>query len=228
MSTSEDIKKRILAAGSQHNYYASDNISQFIKDGEIPLLVDEVTEKFEAVLQSLVIDTAKDPNSQETAHRLAKMYINEIMSGRYHEEPDAKEFPNDKKYNQLIVVRCDIHSMCSHHHQPVKGVCYIGCKPGANMLGLSKYSRIVDHIARRGQLQEEMTEMIANRLMKITKSKGIGVYVRATHGCCEHRGIGTHNSTTQTTVLKGELQEVPNLKAEFMQNISIQEGLHVS
>ncbi len=228
MSTSDNIKKRIIAAGKDGKFHAADNISKFIEDGEIPKLIDEVTEKFEAVLQSLVIDTENDPNSNETAHRLAKMYINEIMSGRYHAEPDAKVFPNDKKYSQLIVVRCDVRSMCSHHHQPVTGVCYIGCKPGKNMLGLSKYSRIVDHIARRGQLQEEMTEMIADRLMQVTLAKGIGVYVRATHGCCENRGIGTHNSTTQTTVLKGELLEVPNLKAEFMQNISIQEGMHVT
>ena len=228
MSTSENIKKRIIAAGNNHRYYAADNISQFIEEGEIPQLIDEVSGKFEAVLQSLIIDTENDPNSQDTAKRLAKMYVNEIMSGRYVEEPSPNAFPNEGgKYNQLIVVRCEIKSMCSHHHQPVNGVAIIGCKPGANMLGLSKYSRIVEHISRRGHLQEEMTEMIAARLMKITKAKGIGVYVRATHGCCENRGINTHNSTTQTTVLKGELLDIPSLKNEFMDNVKIQETLYV-
>lgn len=218
---SEQIKKKIISAGDK--FFAAHNISKHISPEDIPELIDEVSDKFEAVLQSLIIDTENDPNSKGTARRLAKMYINEIMAGRYHREPDPNAFPNDGKYNQLIMVQCEIKSMCSHHHQPVKGVCYVGCKPGKMLLGLSKYSRIVDHIARRGHLQEEMTEMIATRIMDLTKSPAIGVFVRARHGCCENRGINSPNSTTQTTVLKGELLTCGILKSEFMDNIKLLE-----
>lgn len=222
---SQTITKRIEAAG--HQYYAAHNISEHIKEEELPLLIDEVAEKFEGVLQSLVIDTKNDPNSEGTAKRLAKMYVNEIMSGRYIAEPAVTAFPNDGKYDQLITIRCEVKSMCSHHHQPVTGTCIIGCLPGGKMAGLSKYARVVEHIARRGHLQEEMTEMIADKLMKLTKAKGIGVYVRARHGCCENRGINSHNSTTQTTVLKGVMKDSAILKNEFMDNIKIQESLYV-
>lgn len=223
-SASERIKSRITEANAK--FYAADNISEFIKEGDIPELIDEVAEKFEGVLQSLIIDTTNDPNSSGTAKRLAKMYVNEIMGGRYHAEPDPNAFPNDGKYDQLIMIRCEIKSMCSHHHQPVKGICYVGCKPGKKLLGLSKYSRIVEHIARRGHLQEEMTEMIAARLLELTESPAIGVFVRARHGCCENRGINSPNSTTQTTVLKGELLENHSLKTEFMDNIKLLEAEH--
>jgi len=220
---SKVIKKR-LDEGAYY-YRASDNISHCIAEGEHELLIDEVTEKFEAVLQSLVIDTVEDPNSQDTARRLAKMYINEIMSGRYYPAPKITSFPNDGEYDQLIVIRSDITSMCSHHHQPVQGVCYIACMPGEEVIGLSKYTRIAQHIAMRGHLQEELTEMIAKEIERLTKSKAVGVYIRARHGCCENRGIRSSNSATQTTVLKGEMKTNPALKNEFMHNIQIQETL---
>lgn len=223
MKISETIKQRLEEG--VYRYHAADNISQCIRPGERELLIEEVAEKFEDVLQSLVIDTQDDPNSKGTAKRLAKMYINEIMGGRYHSSPDVTSFPNDGQYDQLIVVRSDIKSMCSHHHQPVTGICYIACMPGEKLIGLSKYTRIAQHIASRGHLQEELTEMIASKIQRLTKSPAVGVYIRARHGCCENRGIRSANSATQTTVLKGALKTDPALKNEFMHNIQIQENL---
>ena len=221
--TSEVIKARLRNAGKR--FFASDNISQFIYPDEKLHLIDEITEKFEGVLSSLIIDTDNDPNSQDTARRLAKMYVNEIMSGRYEPSPKVTSFPNDGKYDQLIIVRSDIRSMCSHHHQPVSGICYIACLPGKNVIGLSKYTRIAQHLAQRGHLQEELTEMIAEEIVNLTESDAVGVYIRARHGCCENRGIRSSNSSTQTTVLKGRLKTDPAMRNEFMHNIQIQEQL---
>lgn len=221
--TSEVIKARLRNAGKR--FFASDNISQFIYPDEKPKLIEELTEKFEGVLGSLIIDTENDPNSQDTARRLAKMYVNEIMSGRYESAPKVTSFPNDGKYDQLIIVRSDIRSMCSHHHQPVSGICYIACLPGKNVIGLSKYTRIAQHLAQRGHLQEELTEMIAEEIVNLTESDAVGVYIRARHGCCENRGIRSSNSSTQTTVLKGRLKTDPAMRNEFMHNIQIQEQL---
>jgi GTP cyclohydrolase I len=207
-------------------FFAADNISKFITQEEKELLIDELAVKFDDVLRALIIDTDNDPNSKDTGRRLAKMYINEIMGGRYNEAPAVTSFPNeDGMYDQLIVVRSDIKSMCSHHHQPVSGVCYIACMPGKKLIGLSKYTRIAQHLSARGHLQEELTEMIAKEIEELTESEAIGVYMRARHGCCENRGVGSHNSSTQTTVLKGKLKTDPALKEEFMHNISIQENL---
>jgi GTP cyclohydrolase IA len=221
--TSEVIKARLRNAGKR--FFASDNISQFIYPDEKSKLIEELTEKFEGVLSSLIIDTDNDPNSQDTARRLAKMYVNEIMSGRYEPSPKVTSFPNDGKYDQLIIVRSDIRSMCSHHHQPVSGICYIACLPGKNVIGLSKYTRIAQHLAQRGHLQEELTEMIAEEIVNLTESDAVGVYIRARHGCCENRGIRSSNSSTQTTVLKGRLKTDPAMRNEFMHNIQIQEQL---
>ena len=220
---SEVIKARLKNAGKR--FFASDNISQFIYPDEKPKLIEELTEKFEGVLGSLIIDTDNDPNSQDTARRLAKMYVNEIMSGRYESAPKVTSFPNDGKYDQLIIVRSDIKSMCSHHHQPVSGICYISCLPGKNVIGLSKYTRIAQHLAQRGHLQEELTEMIAEEIVNLTESDAVGVYIRARHGCCENRGIRSSNSSTQTTVLKGRLKTDAAMRNEFMHNIQIQEQL---
>jgi len=169
---SDTIKKRIKKAGAR--FYAADNISEFIDDGEKEKLIDEITEKFNAVLDSLIIDRENDPNSKNTGKRLAKMYINEIMGGRYSMAPEVTTFPNeDGRYDQLIVVRCDVKSMCSHHHQPVSGVCYIGCLPGKRLIGLSKYSRIAQHQSARGHLQEELTEKIAYKIQQLTESPAV-------------------------------------------------------
>jgi GTP cyclohydrolase I len=220
---SERILERIHATNTR--YWAGDNISAHILDSERAELIDELTGKFEGVLDSLLIDRHSDPNSQGTAHRLAKMYIYEIMAGRYDPAPDATAFPNDSKdrYEGMLVVRSELRSMCSHHHQPVAGVAYIGIIAAQKLIGLSKYTRIAQWCSRRGTLQEELANDIAREIMKATGSENVAVYIQATHGCCENRGIMAHSSLTQTTVLKGAFKEDGNTKKEFFDNIKLQQ-----
>ena len=220
---SKMIKKRIEDADCR--YWAGDNISQFIyNDEEKQELINEVTDKFEAVLDSLLIDRQEDPNSQGTGHRLAKMYINEIMSGRYSPRPVATAFPNDSvdRYSGMLVVRSELKSMCSHHHQPVTGIAYIGIIPGNKVIGLSKYTRIAQWCARRGTLQEELCNDIAREIKNATDTADVAVYIQAVHGCCENRGISAHSSLTQTTVLGGEFHNA-DVKKEFFDNVKLQQ-----
>ncbi|MEC8517950.1 MAG: GTP cyclohydrolase I, partial [Verrucomicrobiota bacterium] len=224
MKISEKIKKRLEAANKR--YWANDNISEFIENDEKEKLIDEAVEAFEQVLDSLVIDRNTDPNSKGTARRMAKMYINEIMSGRYEPMPNPSSFPNyiEDGYEGMLVVRAELSSVCSHHHQPVKGVAYIGIIAGKKLLGLSKYSRIAQWCAKRGTLQEELNVMIANEIQNVTGSDNIGVYIQATHGCCENIGIKAHSSLSQTTVLRGIFKDHPGTKKEFFDNIQLQQS----
>jgi len=223
-NTSEVIAKRIKDNGGQ--YWAGDNIADYLEPGDKEALIEELTPKFEAVLDGLVIDRINDPNSQDTGRRLAKMYINEIMSGRYDPRPNATAFPNhmNDRYDGMLVVRSEIKSMCSHHHQPVSGVAYIGIIAADTLIGLSKYTRIAQWCARRGTLQEELAMDIAREIQDATGSKDVGVYVQATHGCCENRGIMATSSLTQTTVLRGSFFNDAATKKEFMDNIKLQQG----
>jgi GTP cyclohydrolase I len=206
-------------------FWAGDNISDYVDSNVMPELIDEATEAFEKVLDTLLIDRETDPNSKGTARRLAKMYFNEIMSGRYEPAPDATAFPNDSadRYEGMLVVRSELRSMCSHHHQPVSGVAYIGIIAAEKLIGLSKYTRIAQWCARRGTLQEELANDIAREIGKATGAKDLGVYIQATHGCCENRGIMAHSSLTQTTVLKGAFKDDQGTKKEFFDNIKMQQ-----
>jgi len=223
MEKVNEIKKRLEDAGLR--YWANDNISEVLQEGDKQQLIEEAIPAFENVLQKLLIDTKTDPNSQDTARRMAKMYINEIMSGRYDPMPNPSAFPNyiEGGYEGMLVVRSELTSLCSHHHQTVKGVAYIGIIAGPKLLGLSKYTRIAQWCARRGTLQEELNVMIANKIQEITGTDHVGVYVQATHGCCENRGIKAHSSLTQTTVLRGAFKDEPDVRKEFIDNVKLQQ-----
>jgi len=223
MSKSEEIKARLVQA--KQRYWAGDNISAVLQDGDKEQLIDEATTAFESVLDTLIIDRYNDPNSKGTAKRLAKMYYNEIMSGRYDPIPSATAFPNDsnERYEGMLVVRSELKSMCSHHHQPVQGVAYIGIIAAEKLIGLSKYTRIAQWCARRGTLQEELANDIAREIQVATDAEHLGVYIQATHGCCENRGIMATSSLTQTTVLKGSFKDDSGTKKEFFDNIKLQQ-----
>tara|TARA_B110000858_G_C17668935_1_gene410948 strand:- start:19 stop:705 length:687 start_codon:yes stop_codon:yes gene_type:complete len=223
MAKSDQLKARLKEGNIR--YWAGDNISQVMQEGDKEELIEELVPKFEAVLDSLLIDRENDPNSMDTGRRLAKMYIKELMSGRYDPIPNATAFPNhiEEGYKGMLVVRSELTSVCSHHHQPVKGVAYIGIIAAEKLIGLSKYTRIAQWCARRGTLQEELCNDIASEIMKATGSPNVGVYIQATHGCCENRGIMAHSSLTQTTVLEGSFNVDPGTKAEFFNNIKLQQ-----
>jgi len=220
---SQVLRERMRQDGKR--FWAGDNISEYIADSDKEHLIDEATEAFELVLDRLLIDRETDPNSKGTARRLAKMYFNEIMMGRYDPRPDATAFPNhdlDTKYEGMLVVRSELRSMCSHHHQPVVGVAYIGILAADTLIGLSKYTRIAQWCSRRGTLQEELAMVIAKEIMDATGSKDVGVHIGAEHGCCTNRGIMATSSLTQTTVLHGAFRNDPAVKKEFFDNIQLQ------
>ena len=176
MGKSEQIIARLEQEGIR--YWAGDNISDVLQEGDKEQLIEEATVAFENVLDKLVIDRHNDPNSMDTGRRLAKMYFNEIMAGRYDPMPNATAFPNHVQdgYKGMLVVRSEIKSMCSHHHQPVNGVAYIGIIAAETLIGLSKYTRIAQWCARRGTLQEELNNVSASEIQKATGRSNDGVY----------------------------------------------------
>ena len=218
---SDVIRERLKQ--NNKRYFASDNISEFITEEEQKQLVDELTAKFEGVLDSLIIDRENDPNSHGTAKRLAKMYVYELMEGRYSARPDVTAFPNQgpDRFEGMLVVRAELVSMCSHHHQPVKGVAIMGIIPTGEVIGLSKYVRIAQWCARRGTLQEELANQIAREIMSATDTENVAVYIEATHGCMENRGVMAHSSLTQTAVVHG-LFHNDSVKGEFFNHVKMQ------
>ena len=226
MDTSKNLSQvlRNRMRADNKRFWAGDNISDYVHESAKEHLINEATTAFEGVLDSLLIDRENDPNSRGTARRMAKMYFNEVMAGRYEPAPNATAFPNDSidRYEGMLVVRSELRSMCSHHHQPVTGVAYIGIIAANKLIGLSKYTRIAQWCARRGTLQEELCNDIAREISKATDSENVAVYLEAEHGCCTNRGIMAHSSLTQTTVLKGAFKDDKGTKKEFFDNILLQ------
>lgn len=220
--TAQKLLNRINQNGLR--YYASDNISEVFEDGDKEALIGELAEQFDGVLRTMLIDVDNDPNSQDTGRRLAKMYVNELFEGRYSPAPKVAAFPNvgANKYKGMLVARAELRSLCSHHHQPVKGVCYIGLLPTDKVIGLSKYTRLAQWAARRGTLQEELTQDIMQLIQKDTDCKDVGVIIRATHGCMTNRGVCLHNGETSTSALSGQFYN-PSVKQEFLDLVKMQE-----
>ena len=223
MGKANELKALLQEQNIRH--WAGDNISQVLQQGDKEQLIEEATIAFESVLDTLLIDRETDPNSKGTARRLAKMYFNELMVGRYDPMPTATAFPNDSadRYEGMLVVRSELKSVCSHHHQPVAGTAYIGIIAAEKLIGLSKYTRIAQWCARRGTLQEELANDITKEIQRATNAEHLGVYIQATHGCCENRGIMANSSLTQTTVLKGAFKDDAGTKKEFFDNIKLQQ-----
>ena len=211
--TSDIIKERINTAKARYN--ANDNISEFIKPGELELLQNEVQNELQRVLSSLVIDTEHDHNTKETAKRVAKMFLNETFGGRYVPEPRVTSFPNMGYNNLYTTGPITIRSTCAHHFQNIVGKCWVGVFPEEEVIGLSKFNRLVHHIAERPQIQEEMTTQIADKLVQYAKTPNVAVVVKAEHHCMTHRGVKEHDSDMTTAVMLGKFRDDPNLKQEF-------------
>jgi len=210
---SEVIRQRVLDANAK--FYANDNIAEFIKEGELVQLQDELTVKFEEVLKSMIIDTDNDHNSQGTAKRLAKMYLQEAYHGRYVKMPRMIEFPNYMQLDELFVVGpITVRSACSHHHVPILGEAWIGIVPGESVKGLSKFNRLVNWVMRRPQIQEEAVVRLADIIEQQMQPKGMGVLMKATHFCMKWRGVEDKSLMTNA-VLRGCIKEQPATRAEF-------------
>lgn len=214
MAISDKIRQRLIDNGIR--FFSNDNISEYIEEREIDKLVDEVAKKMEGVLSSLVIDIEHDHNTQDTAHRVAKMFVKETFSGRFNPAPKITAFPNVTEYDQLYVTGpISIRSTCAHHFQNIVGRAYIGVYPGKNVIGLSKFNRIADWIASRPQIQEEMTVQIADAVEKETEAAGVAVLIQAEHHCMTHRGVKEHESDMTTAIMRGVFQTDKSLKKEF-------------
>jgi GTP cyclohydrolase I len=215
MSKSEEIIAKLQAAGVK--YFANDNISDFLTEDDRNALVDEVAGKMEGVLRSLVIDIDHDHNTNETARRVAKMFVNETFSGRFQPVPRVTAFPNASGYDNLYITGpITIRSTCSHHFQNITGKCWVGIKPTEEVIGLSKFNRIVEWIVSRPQIQEEMTQQIADALVEHAKTPHIAVVVKAEHHCMSHRGVKEHESEMTTSIMRGDFLEFDNLRSEFL------------
>ena len=211
------IRERVQAAGRSFN--ANDNIADFIEPGEMDLLLDEVEAKMQGVLDSMVIDTANDHNSQATARRVAKMYLKEVFAGRYHQPPKITEFPNGKSLNELMIVGpITVRSACSHHLCPVIGKIWIGVLPNehTNVIGLSKYARLVDWVLGRPQIQEEAVVQLADLIMEKTQPDGLAVVMEASHFCMSWRGVREMDSKMLNSVMRGAFLKDANLRREFL------------
>jgi len=210
---SDVVRNRIKAAEAR--FHCNDNISEFIQEEEIALLIDEVAINFQNVLESLVIDTDNDHNTKETARRVAKMFITETFSGRYRPLPKVTAFPNMGYKSLYTTGPISIRSTCAHHFQNIVGRCWVGVVPNNEVIGLSKFNRIVHHICERPQIQEEMTTQIADALKEYAKTENIAVLVKAEHHCMTHRGVREHESDMTTAIMLGSFDDHPSLKQEF-------------
>ena len=221
---SDELRKRMTTI--RHKHFANDTIFAYLDPGDVKLIECEVAEAFEDVLKALVINTTDDHNTKDTAHRVAKMFVHEIFRGRYYPPPEVTSFPNAKEYDQIYVSGpISINSTCAHHFQPITGQAYVGVFPGKRVVGLSKFNRIVDWIASRPQIQEEMTEQIADMVEKETEAQGVAVVIKAEHFCMTARGVKEHESEMMTSVVRGMFRDEPATKAEFFSLLSNMKGM---
>jgi GTP cyclohydrolase I len=211
------IRERIVSARRRFN--ANDNIAEFIEPGELEQLLDEVELKMRGVLQSLVIDTENDHNTQDTARRVAKMYIQEVFKGRYVKAPAITEFPNAEHLNELMIVGpIKVRSACSHHFCPVIGQVWIGIMPNerTNVIGLSKYARLAEWVMGRPQIQEEAVVQLADLIQEKTQPDGLAIVMEATHFCMGWRGVKDLDSKMINSVMRGVFLKDSNLRREFL------------
>ena len=213
MKTSEKIRQRLKDKGVR--FHSNDNIADFLEGDDLANLQKEVEESFSDVLDALVIDTENDHNTKETARRVAKMYINEIFAGRFVSPPKVTSFPNMGYRSLYTSGPISVKSTCAHHFQNIVGKCWVGILPEQEVIGLSKFNRIVHHIAERPQIQEEMTSQIAEALKEYAKTENIAVVVKAEHHCMTVRGVREHESDMTTAIMHGAFKEDHALKQEF-------------
>ena len=216
-SASTRIRNRIRRA--RKRFHANDNISEFLLPGDLEQLLDEVAGKMQGVLESLVIDTESDHNTQDTARRVAKMYLNEVFRGRYAAAPPVTEFPNAEQLNELMIVGpITVRSACSHHFCPVIGKIWIGVLPNerTNVIGLSKYARIAEWIMNRPQIQEEAVIQLADLIQEKTQPDGLAIVMEASHFCMAWRGVKDMDSKMINSVMRGAFLKDANLRREFL------------
>lgn len=214
---SQRVGERLRAAGAR--FHANDNIADYLEAGELEAIEQEVACKAQALLRALVIDVEHDHNTRETARRLAKMFVREVFAGRYQSAPAVTEFPNAERLNELMVVGpLRVRSACSHHLCPIMGRVWIGVLPnaGSNLIGLSKYARLVDWVMSRPQIQEEAVSQIANLLEQRLQPDGVAVVMEADHYCMHWRGVKDDEARMTNSVMRGAFLGDSSLRKEFL------------
>ena len=218
------IRERLLAA--RKRFHANDNIADFLQPGELEALLDEVTGKMQGVLDSMVIDTCNDHNTEDTARRVAKMYVQEVFSGRYVQPPEITEFPNAEALNELMIVGpITVRSACSHHLCPIIGKLWIGVLPDkqTNVIGLSKYARLAEWVMGRPQIQEEAVVQLAELIQEKTRPDGLALVMQATHYCMAWRGVKDMNSRMINSIMRGAFLRNSDLRKEFLSLIPMKD-----
>jgi len=216
------IHERIKQSGQR--FHANDNIAAFLEPGDLDALIDEVTDKMKGVLESLVIDTESDHNTQDTARRVAKMYLTEVFRGRYMPAPALTEFPNIERLNELMIVGpITVRSACSHHFCPIMGRLWIGLMPNehSNLIGLSKYARLAEWVMSRPQIQEEAITQMAELLIRRVSPDGLAVVMEADHFCMHWRGVKDSETKMINSVMRGSFLKDPALRREFLSLIDL-------
>ena len=224
---SERIRSRLVA--EDVSFLANDNIAEHIQPGELKELEVEVADRVRELLQSLVIDIDNDHNTQETAERVARMYLNEVFKGRFYKQPDVTSFPNTKDLDEIYTVGpITVRSACSHHLVPILGNCWIGIKPGSRVIGLSKFARVADWVFSRPHIQEEAVMILADEIERLCEPKGLGIIVKAQHYCMKWRGVKEPNTSMVNSVVRGVFRHDPSLKQEFFELVRQQESTLVT
>tara|TARA_Y100001970_G_scaffold200773_1_gene244286 strand:+ start:56532 stop:57275 length:744 start_codon:yes stop_codon:yes gene_type:complete len=218
---SEIIKDRIQ--NKKIRFHANDNISEFINPGELDLLQKEVASRVRELLKSLVIDIENDHNSQETAERVAKMYLHEVFKGRYYKQPNVTDFPNAKNLDEIYTLGpISVRSACSHHMVPIIGDCWIGIKPGDKVIGISKFARVADWVFSRPHIQEEAVMILADEIERLCEPKGLAILVKAKHYCMCWRGVKEPNTSMINSIVRGDFRHDASLKQEFFELVKQQ------
>lgn len=221
MNTSEIIRQRIIDAGKTFN--ANENISEFIKEGEMESLQVELESKMLEVLRTMVIDTDNDHNTKDTAKRVSKMYLKEVFHGRYVKQPKITDFPNAKHLDEIYTIGpITIRSACSHHMVPILGQCWIGVLPSDRVIGISKFVRLLEWIASRPHIQEEMSVMLADELESLINPIGLAVVIKAQHMCMTWRGVKENQTSMVNSIMRGVFKEDEGARKEFFDIIASQ------
>ena len=214
---SVQIRSRLAKANKR--FFANDNIADFVSDAELDQLQAEVETKMRGVLESLVIDIENDHNTHDTAKRVAKMFIREVFRGRYVPAPAVTEFPNASHLNELMIVGpITVRSACSHHLCPIMGKVWVGIMPNehTNLIGLSKFARLIDWLMSRPQIQEEAIAQTAALLQDKLQPDGLAIVMEADHFCMHWRGVKDTDSKMINSVMRGSFLKDPNLRREFL------------
>tara|TARA_Y100001978_G_scaffold117784_1_gene105039 strand:- start:6526 stop:7269 length:744 start_codon:yes stop_codon:yes gene_type:complete len=218
---SEIIRDRVKS--QNRRFHANDNIADFINPGELEILQKEVASKVRDLLKSLIIDIENDHNSQETAERVAKMYLKEVFKGRYLKQPNVTDFPNAKNLDEIYTLGpISVRSACSHHMVPIIGDCWIGIKPGDKVIGISKFARVADWVFSRPHIQEEAVMILADEIERLCEPKGLAILVKAKHYCMCWRGVKEPNTSMINSIVRGDFRHDSSLKQEFFELVKQQ------